>query len=358
MSNERVNKLQPTVDSRLSLYKEPESDECKRCGKYIYPLELIGPVMGFRYHKQCFRCVVCDSQIDFKSFRTNLIDINDRSVYCSSHYPRNGKHTDSLSGRGSLSRSSELLNVATYMDSTLNKTAKKSNDSLSEVSSVEKMLNMRDYSSHSIHESTHSTEKLEEHTSEHKRLVSKSNTEEIVGTQRKVKIEESSHSSSFENHSISTSSFDAHALPFRQAQNGQIKSDLVVRPITEAFEATEFASLRDIDDFYDTSSKSASMINKKSTSSDSSLSKDTHTGTHTHLYEIMKEARAKETLYNQSYSQTQTDLTDSHSNLKTIMSEIQAHNLKSKSANSTKSASTSSFSSEQTRVMQIFKLIS
>ena len=37
--------------SSLFVEKEP----CKRCYKYIYPMELIGPIMGYRYHKQCFR---------------------------------------------------------------------------------------------------------------------------------------------------------------------------------------------------------------------------------------------------------------------------------------------------------------
>ena len=95
-----------------SLYKEPELEECKRCSKYIYKLDLLGPVMGHRYHKQCFRCAVCDTFLDFKNYRTNLIDINDRSVYCMSHYPRNGKYLDgSGNGYGSVSRSTEILNV-------------------------------------------------------------------------------------------------------------------------------------------------------------------------------------------------------------------------------------------------------
>ena len=94
-----------------SLYKEPEQEECKRCSKFIYKLDLLGPVMGFRYHKQCFRCNVCDTQLDFKNYRTNLIDLNDRSVYCVSHYPRNGKYLDSVNGYSSVSKSSEILNV-------------------------------------------------------------------------------------------------------------------------------------------------------------------------------------------------------------------------------------------------------
>ena len=111
MSNVKMNDQTRSTLTTTSLYRDPVSEDCKRCSKYIYPLEMIGPVMGFRYHKQCFRCAVCDSQLDFKNYRTNLIDINDKSIFCSSHYPRNGKYLDGLTGTGSISRSSELLNV-------------------------------------------------------------------------------------------------------------------------------------------------------------------------------------------------------------------------------------------------------
>jgi hypothetical protein len=107
----------PILATRIatSLYKEPEPEECKRCSKFIYKLDLLGPVLGHRYHKQCFRCVVCDTQLDFKNYRTNLIDLNDRSVYCVSHYPRNGKYLDNFNGYGSVSRSTEILNVSFYI---------------------------------------------------------------------------------------------------------------------------------------------------------------------------------------------------------------------------------------------------
>ena len=75
-----------------SLYKHPESDACKRCHKFIYPLETMGPVMGNRYHKLCFRCNTCNRLLDFKTYRTNLIDLSDKSVYCSTHNPKNGKY--------------------------------------------------------------------------------------------------------------------------------------------------------------------------------------------------------------------------------------------------------------------------
>jgi hypothetical protein len=74
-----------------SLYKEPDSDLCKRCAKFIYPLESLGPVMGSKYHKLCFRCVTCNRLLDFKTYRTNLIELSDKNVYCSTHNPKNGK---------------------------------------------------------------------------------------------------------------------------------------------------------------------------------------------------------------------------------------------------------------------------
>jgi hypothetical protein len=74
-----------------SLYKEPDSDMCRRCAKFIYPLESLGPVMGSKYHKLCFRCVTCNRLLDFKTYRTNLIELSDKSVYCSTHNPKNGK---------------------------------------------------------------------------------------------------------------------------------------------------------------------------------------------------------------------------------------------------------------------------
>ncbi|CAF0953288.1 unnamed protein product [Brachionus calyciflorus] len=86
----------PTKGSTLNLFREDaENDLCKRCGKYIYPLELMGPVMGYKYHKMCFRCHTCDRVLDFINYRTNLIELNDRQLYCVNHYPKNGKYTES-----------------------------------------------------------------------------------------------------------------------------------------------------------------------------------------------------------------------------------------------------------------------
>ena len=33
----------------------------------------------------------CDRQLDFKTYFTNSIDLNDKEIYCQSHVPRSGK---------------------------------------------------------------------------------------------------------------------------------------------------------------------------------------------------------------------------------------------------------------------------
>lgn len=65
----------------------------------------MGPVMGFKYHKLCFRCHVCERQLDFKNYRTNLIDLNDRELYCTAHNPRNGAFNDHIYGYNARSKS-------------------------------------------------------------------------------------------------------------------------------------------------------------------------------------------------------------------------------------------------------------
>jgi hypothetical protein len=87
-----------TIRTNNSLYKETESNDCKRCHKYIYPLECMS-VMGFRYHRQCFRCNKCDRLLDFKSYRTNLDDLNDRQIYCINHSPRSNPHNNFIFNR-------------------------------------------------------------------------------------------------------------------------------------------------------------------------------------------------------------------------------------------------------------------
>ena len=59
---------------------------------------MMGPVMGYKYHKLCFRCRVCERQLDFKNYRTNVVDLNDRELYCAAHNPRNGAFNDNIYG--------------------------------------------------------------------------------------------------------------------------------------------------------------------------------------------------------------------------------------------------------------------
>jgi hypothetical protein len=54
----------------------------------------MGPVLGQKYHKLCFRCNTCNRQLDFKSYRTNLDDLTDRNVYCSAHNPKSKKFSE------------------------------------------------------------------------------------------------------------------------------------------------------------------------------------------------------------------------------------------------------------------------
>jgi hypothetical protein len=64
---------------------------CRRCQQLVYVTERIGPVKDSLYHKLCFKCLKCDRQLDFKTYFTNSIDLNDKEIYCLSHVPRSGK---------------------------------------------------------------------------------------------------------------------------------------------------------------------------------------------------------------------------------------------------------------------------
>jgi len=66
-------------------------NKCLRCSNQVYALERIGPIKGNIYHKTCFKCLVCDRQLDLKTYYTNQIDLNDRQIYCQSHAPKCGK---------------------------------------------------------------------------------------------------------------------------------------------------------------------------------------------------------------------------------------------------------------------------
>ena len=58
--------------------------KCQRCQNTVYHAEMIGPVSGMIYHKQCFRCFVCTQQITIANYCTNQ---HDREVYCQAHAP-------------------------------------------------------------------------------------------------------------------------------------------------------------------------------------------------------------------------------------------------------------------------------
>ena len=66
-------------------------NKCLRCGHQVYALERIGPIKGNIYHKTCFKCLVCDRQLDLKTYYTNQVDLNERQIYCQSHAPKSGK---------------------------------------------------------------------------------------------------------------------------------------------------------------------------------------------------------------------------------------------------------------------------
>lgn len=68
-----------------------EANRCLRCSNQVYALERIGPIKGNIYHKTCFKCLVCERQLDLKTYYTNQIDLNDRQIYCQSHAPKSGK---------------------------------------------------------------------------------------------------------------------------------------------------------------------------------------------------------------------------------------------------------------------------
>ena len=66
-------------------------NKCLRCSSQVYALERIGPIKGNIYHKTCFKCLICERQLDLKTYYTNQIDLNDRQIYCQSHAPKCGK---------------------------------------------------------------------------------------------------------------------------------------------------------------------------------------------------------------------------------------------------------------------------
>ncbi|CAF1420648.1 unnamed protein product [Adineta steineri] len=80
-----------TTSSLTSTNLTSIRDRCRRCQQLVYVTERIGPVKDSLYHKLCFKCLKCDRQLDFKTYFTNSIDLNDKEIYCQSHVPRSGK---------------------------------------------------------------------------------------------------------------------------------------------------------------------------------------------------------------------------------------------------------------------------
>ena len=57
-----------------------ESNKCHICSKTVYTMEFVGAA-GLAFHKQCFRCKVCNCALRADSYST----VNGQ-FYCNSHY--------------------------------------------------------------------------------------------------------------------------------------------------------------------------------------------------------------------------------------------------------------------------------
>jgi len=60
--------------------KSNNSSKCAKCGKAVYPLEMIS-ACDKTFHKQCFRCKHCDGQLSLKGFSAI-----EGEPYCKPHY--------------------------------------------------------------------------------------------------------------------------------------------------------------------------------------------------------------------------------------------------------------------------------
>ncbi|KAH9489089.1 hypothetical protein Btru_057739 [Bulinus truncatus] len=70
-------------------YERPvKRDQCLRCFKKVYPLEQVGPIKEVMYHKTCFTCVTCGTQLNLKNFGHNPNDLDDLNVFCTVHRPK------------------------------------------------------------------------------------------------------------------------------------------------------------------------------------------------------------------------------------------------------------------------------
>lgn len=62
-------------------------DPCHRCWKTVYSLDKVGPIRKVQYHKQCFRCVTCNTMLSLNTYKQNVNDKSDVQVYCKKHVP-------------------------------------------------------------------------------------------------------------------------------------------------------------------------------------------------------------------------------------------------------------------------------
>ncbi|CAF0923434.1 unnamed protein product [Brachionus calyciflorus] len=79
------------VPSLIATAQSVGSEKCLRCGNLVYALERIGPIKGNIYHKTCFKCHICERQLDLKTYYINTINLSDKQIYCQSHAPKSGK---------------------------------------------------------------------------------------------------------------------------------------------------------------------------------------------------------------------------------------------------------------------------
>ena len=159
-------------------------------------------------------------------------------------------------------------------------------------------------------------------------------TEEII-SRKNVKFEESHHSSQIESQMFSIMSPHKENLPL----NDRFISDFSIRPSIDSYHSSIRAdSIRDVDEFY--------------SSRDSS---------HSHLYQIMKEIREKEAIYNkkhtkelESQSINQTEYSDANSNLKTIFHEILLNNTSKQKSTLNSTPKSTSLSSNSSSLDKVF----